>query len=118
MGVLNGLGVIVSVLGKGRNAAVLGRGLACGALAVLCCACSPRPNAIQAHQRPMGLTPADTVKRAGSDLCSFYFKWCDLPGLITMADKEYTHQAVLQHFEKLKFDPARLKLRESCAVRV
>lgn len=66
----------------------------------------------------MGMTPHDTVKRGGSDFRSFCFKWLDLPGLIKIADKEYTRQAVLQHFEKLKFDPARLKLRESCSVRV
>ncbi len=97
---------------------ILGRVWACAVLAVLCPACSPRPNDVQAPQRPMELRPFDSVKRAGSDLRSFLFKWVDLPHLIKLADKEYTRQAVLDHFERLKFDPSRLTLQEGSDVRV
>ncbi len=90
----------------------------CAVLVLLLSSCAPRPNRVQAPQRPFSMTPLAPVKSAGSDLRAFLFKWLDLPRLIKMADKEYNRQAVLDHFETLKFDPARLMLRESSEVRV
>ncbi|NLV43770.1 MAG: DUF4114 domain-containing protein [Candidatus Hydrogenedentes bacterium] len=73
---------------------------------------------MQTGQRDYGIPAYQPVQRAGSDFNAWLFSRFMLPDLITLANKEYTHSAVVSHFEKLALDPARLKLMEESRVRV
>lgn len=78
----------------------------------------PRDAPIQATQRPLDLPLYAPVKASGSDVGSWLFRWFDLSNLIRLADSEFSHSSYLSHFEKMKVDPARLKLVAESAVRV
>lgn len=73
---------------------------------------------MQTGQRDYGIPAYQPVQRAASDFHSWIFSRFMLPNLITLANKEYTHSAVVSHFEKLALDPAQLKLMEESRVRV
>ena len=83
-----------------------------------CAGCGPKDAPVQSDIRAYNLPLVDTVKAAGSDLRSSWFQRKTLPYLITYADKEYTHNAVVDHFNRLIIDPAKLKLVERGRVRV
>lgn len=80
--------------------------------------CGPNDAPIQAAQRPHHLVVLESVKAAGSDWASWGFLWFDLPDLIALADREFSHAAFLDHFEQIKIDPARLRLTNESEVRV
>ncbi len=80
--------------------------------------CSPKDAPLQSDVKPLGFGVYAPVKASGSDFRSWYFERWTLPILITLANKEYTAAAVADHFEKLKIDPAKLKLAEDTDVRV
>jgi len=87
-------------------------------LALWATGCGPVDSPVQSTDRPKDLKILDTVKAGGSDRRSLQFQQTWLPTLISRADKEISHAAVVDHFERLVLDPARLELAESCRVRV
>ncbi len=88
------------------------------ALPVLLASCAPKDAPVQSNKAPFGFPPFSTVKASGSDLRSWWFQRHALPSLITLADQEYSHNAVVDHFDRLALDPAKLTLAEACNVRV
>lgn len=87
-------------------------------LALWTAGCGPVDSPVQSADRPNDLKIVDTVKAGGSDRRSLQFQRTWLPTLISRADKEISHAAVADHFERLVLDPAKLELVESCRVRV
>ncbi len=73
---------------------------------------------MQTGHRLYDLPLYQPVQRAGSDFNALLFSRFILPSLITLANAEYSHSAVVAHFDKLALDPARLKLTEESRVRV
>lgn len=80
--------------------------------------CGSNDAPYQSDFRPRELRTLGPVQAAGSDWRSWYFNRFTLPSLITLANKEYTHSAVVTHFERIALDPARLKLEEGGRIRV
>jgi len=72
----------------------------------------------QEGQQLHGLQVYQPVQRAGSDFNAWLFSRLMLPSLITLANKEYSHSAVVANFDKLALDPAQLELMEESRVRV
>lgn len=87
-------------------------------LIILLPGCVARNAPMQPEQRPFGIPTYAPVKASGSDFKAWMFSHFTLPSFIATADKEYTHNAIVEHFDRLKLDPAKLKLMESSPVRV
>jgi len=87
-------------------------------LVAFACGCGPNDAPYQAEQRLHNLAVLKQVKAGGSDWASWAFLWFELPGLISLADTEFSHAAFLDHFERIIIDPARLRLNSESEVRV